>query len=68
LVWFGNLAPPFNLPPPFRILPPPFRILNGGGRFPNHTTMQGHLKMKKKQNKNYPRILLYATAIGKNPY
>ncbi len=38
LVWFGNLAPPFNLTPPFnlappfRILPPPFRILNGGGR------------------------------------
>ncbi len=32
LVWFGNLAPPFNLAPLFRILPPPFRILNGGGR------------------------------------
>jgi hypothetical protein len=32
LVWFGNLAPPFNQPPPFRILPPPFRIPNGGGR------------------------------------
>jgi hypothetical protein len=32
LVWLGNLAPPFNLPPPFRILPPPFRILNGVGR------------------------------------
>jgi len=45
------LAPQFNQPPPFRILPPPFRILNGGGRingggrFPNHTTMQGHLKI-----------------------
>ena len=51
MVWFGNLALPFNQPPPFRILPPPFRIpngggrINGGGRFPNHTTMQGHLKI-----------------------
>ncbi len=45
MVWFGNLSPSFNLPPPCRILPPPFRIINGGGRFPNHTTMQGHLKI-----------------------
>jgi hypothetical protein len=29
VVWFGNLSPPF-------ILPPPFRILNGGGRIPNN--------------------------------
>jgi hypothetical protein len=38
VVWYGNLPPPFNLPPP-----PPFRILNGGvrlnggARFPNQT-------------------------------
>ncbi len=44
LVWFGNLAPPFNLPPPFRILNGGGRI-NGEGRFPNHTTIQGHLKI-----------------------
>ena len=28
VVWFGNLPPPF-------ILPPPFGILNGGGRILN---------------------------------
>ncbi len=44
MVWFGNLAPPVNLPPPFRILNGGGRI-NGGGRFPNHTTLQGDLKI-----------------------
>jgi hypothetical protein len=36
VVWFGNLAPPFILPPPFRILNGGGR-LNGGARFPNQT-------------------------------
>jgi hypothetical protein len=31
VVWFGNLPPPFILPPPFGILNGGGRILNGGG-------------------------------------
>jgi hypothetical protein len=49
VLWFGNLHPPFILPPPFRILNGGGRILygggslNGGARFQNQTNPTQHI-------------------------
>jgi hypothetical protein len=57
VVWFGNLPPPFILPPLFRILNGGGRILNGGARlnsgarFPNQTNTTYLNKKNKYLNK-----------------